>query len=180
MSRAPALTLPRKRGSANDLSIDVMVQSPLWKRQPRAAATIRKAIRTAAIVASTPRVELAIVLTHDSAIRALNRDWRGLDAPTNVLSFPAQPARGRKPARQAQSVHLGDIVIAYQTMAREAKIEDKPFRHHLAHLAIHGYLHLLGYDHENDRDARTMERMEVKILARLAVPNPYAARDAAS
>ena len=81
--------------------------------------------------------------------------------------------RRRAKARSA-SPYLGDIVIAYQTVAREAVAEGKPFNHHLAHLAVHGFLHLLGYDHENDRDAQKMERLERKILKRLAIPDPYA------
>ena len=161
---------PRGRTKAAPL-IDVIVDSPRWKAQPQAAAIVKKAVRTAARAASTPRAELAIVLTDDSAIRALNRQWRGLDAPTNVLSFAAEAPR-RKGAPRS---HLGDVVIAYQTTAREAKAEDKRFRDHLTHLAIHGFLHLLGYDHETDKDASAMERLEVRILQRLAVPDPYAA-----
>jgi probable rRNA maturation factor len=117
------------------------------------------------------------VLSDDSTIRALNRDWRGKNAPTNVLSFPAPelPAGQRRDGKgKNSSPYIGDIVIAYQTVAREADAEGKPFGHHLAHLAIHGFLHLHGYDHENDRDAQTMERLERKILARLAIPDPYA------
>ena len=169
----------RGRAKAAPL-IEVMVRSPQWKRQPRAAATVRKAINTAAIAASTPRAELAIVLTDDSAIRALNRDWRGLDAPTNVLSFPAKAprARPRVSGGSLRDRYLGDIVIAYQTIAREAAAEGKAFKHHLAHLAVHGFLHLIGYDHESDRDAREMERLEIDILARLDVPDPYAAHGA--
>ena len=110
------------------------------------------------------------MLTHDSAIRALNRTWRGKDVPTNVLSFPSRQLR----AKRQRPAHLGDIVIAFETVAREAKAERKPFRHHLAHLAVHGYLHLLGHDHETDREAHKMERLERKILARLAIPDPYA------
>ena len=111
-----------------------------------------------------------------------------LDSPTNVLSFPARnlsPSllRGRVAEggkrRQVAPRHLGDIVIAYETTAREAADEGKPFEHHLAHLAVHGFLHLLGYDHESDREAEKMERLEAAILARLAVPDPYAPRDAA-
>ena len=151
--------------------IDVLVESPRWKAEPRAASIVRKAVVTAAKAASTRATELAIVLTDDSAIRALNREWRGLDAPTNVLSFPAKVRRGRHAAR-----HIGDIVIAYQTVAREAKAEGKPLRDHLAHLAVHGFLHLLGYDHETAEDAKAMERLEVRILASLDVPDPYAAR----
>ncbi len=153
--------------------IDVLTRSARWKRQPRAATIVRKAVMAATQAASTPRAELAIVLTDDSAIRALNRTWRGYDAPTNVLSFPSGAAR---PGSAAP--HLGDIVIAFQTVAREAKAEGKSFGHHLAHLAVHGYLHLIGHDHETDRDARKMERLERKILAGLGIPDPYAERSA--
>jgi len=126
-----------------------------------------------AVMASTTDGELAIVLTDDSAIRALNRDWRGKDEPTNVLSFPAQePGADRRAPRM-----LGDIVIAYETAAREAEVEGKPLVHHLAHLAVHGFLHLVGYDHEASEEADAMEGLEVAILARLGVPDPYPMRD---
>lgn len=158
------------------MKIEILVRSRHWRKQPGAAATIRKAISAAAKAASTRRAELAIVLSDDSAIRALNRDWRGKNAPTNVLSFPAAvPGKGRR-----ASPYIGDIVLAFRTTAREAVAEGKPFRHHLAHLAVHGYLHLIGYDHETDRAAHRMERLERTILARIAVPDPYAARDANS
>ena len=156
--------------------IEVVIASPLWRNRPRSAGLVRKAISAAAGTnaklrpksGSTLQAELAILLTDDSAIRALNRDWRKLDAPTNVLSFPARPAARRAPR------YLGDIAIAYETTAREAAAGKKPFDHHLVHLAVHGYLHLLGHDHATNRDAEEMERLETKILARLAVPDPYA------
>ncbi len=157
--------------------VEVIIASPQWRKKPSAAALVRKAIRVAAFTqpASTPRAELAIVLTNDSAIRALNNHWRKLDAPTNVLSFPAKAMRtGHSAPRQ-----LGDVVIAFETTAREAAAEGKRFEHHLVHLAVHGFLHLLGYDHESDRDAKKMERLEVAILARLNVSDPYVARDPA-
>jgi probable rRNA maturation factor len=123
------------------------------------------------------------VLSDDSAIRTLNRDWRGKNAPTNVLSFPAaapkKAPKGPRSKALPASPYIGDIVIAYQTVAREAVAENKPFGHHLAHLAIHGFLHLLGYDHETERGAQKMERLERSILKRLAVPDPYAPRDKA-
>jgi probable rRNA maturation factor len=127
---------------------------------------------------STSPAEIAIVLTDDSAVRTLNRDWRGVDGPTNVLSFPAQrrpPAT--RPAMPEPPVLLGDIVIAFETTMREACSESKPFEHHLAHLAVHGFLHLLGQDHDNDSDAEAMEGTERAILARLGIPDPYAASD---
>jgi probable rRNA maturation factor len=148
-----------------------MIQSPEWKVEPRAGAIVRKAIWAAASAASTPRAELAIVLTDDSAIHALNREWRGHDAPTNVLSFPAPQSRGRKRTPPAP---LGDIIIAFETTAREARTEGKPLKHHLSHLAVHGFLHLIGYDHETARDAKRMQSLEIEILAGLGVPNPYA------
>jgi probable rRNA maturation factor len=180
MSTASSRAVPRKRGRkavrrTDTIAIDVLIRSPRWKLLRNAAAIVRKAVRTAAIAASTPRAELAIVLTDDSAIKALNRDWRGQDKPTNVLSFPAAhaPAGGKRAA-----VALGDIVIAYQTTAREARAERKPFADHLSHLAVHGFLHLVGYDHETLRDARKMESFEVEILDGMGIPDPYAVRGA--
>jgi probable rRNA maturation factor len=114
------------------------------------------------------------VLTDDKAIRALNRKWRKKNAPTNVLSFPA-PDGGASPHPV-----LGDIVIAYETTAAESRADDKRFDHHLVHLVVHGFLHLLGYDHESDAEAEEMEQFERKILSRLDVPDPYTARDAAT
>jgi probable rRNA maturation factor len=152
-------------------AIDVTVQQARW--EPGAEAVVREAIATAAdVLRALPAAsgEVSVVLTDDAAIRALNRDWRKLDKATNVLSFPAlpRPASGGAPAGL-----IGDIVIAYETTAREAAAEGKPFAHHLAHLAVHGFLHLLGYDHETDAEAEEMERLEARILARLNVPDPY-------
>src|ERR1700688_1164356 len=167
--------------------IDIMVDSPLWKAQRGVKAVLQRAIGEAAAMAATSGGELAIVLTDDSAIRALNRDWRGKDQPTNVLSFPAHapsPSLPRKRGRvrvapasrragQGRVRLLGDIVIAYETMAREAIAAHRPFRHHLAHLAVHGFLHLVGHDHAADAEADAMEALEIAVLARLDVPNPY-------
>ncbi len=156
------------------LAVDIVVEFPLWKAQRGADAMLRRALAAAAALVPSDG-ELAVVLTDDAAIRALNRDWRGKDAATNVLSFPAKEAR---PDRRAPRL-LGDIVIAYETVAREAAAEGKPFMHHLAHLAVHGFLHLVGYDHEANEDADAMEGLEIAILARLDVPDPYLLRDQA-
>lgn len=156
------------------LAVDIVVESPLWKAQRGADAMLRRALAAAAALVPSDG-ELAVVLTDDAAIRALNRDWRGKDAATNVLSFPAKEAR---PDRRAPRL-LGDIVIAYETVAREVAADGKPFMHHLAHLAVHGFLHLVGYDHEANGDADAMEGLEIAILARLDVPDPYLLRDQA-
>ncbi len=148
------------------LSVDVLVQSPQWKEQRGAEAAVREAINAAADEVASPPGEVAVVLTDDAAIRKLNRQWRKIDKPTNVLSFPA--AKG--------AAMLGDIVIAYETLARESGDERKEFVHHLSHLAVHGFLHLMGYDHQNDSDAEAMEDLERAILARLKIPDPYLVR----
>jgi probable rRNA maturation factor len=156
------------------LAVDIVAESPLWKAQRGADAMLRRALAAAAALVPSDG-ELAVVLTDDAAIRALNRDWRGRDAATNVLSFPAKRARSDRRAPRL----LGDIVIAYETVAREATGEGKPFMHHLAHLAVHGFLHLVGYDHEANKDADAMEGLEIAILARLDLPDPYLLRDQA-
>ena len=158
-----------RRAARNSFKIDVLVESDLWKERVKVKSIVRRAVRQAAAALSTRGAELAIVLTDDSAIRLLNRDWRGIDAATNVLSFPTKSAGGEPPL-------LGDIVLAYETIAREARAERKPFAHHVAHLAVHGFLHLVGYDHQRDRDAEAMEQVERKILRRLAIPDPYRRR----
>jgi probable rRNA maturation factor len=162
---------PRRR--TRTPAIDIVRESPLWEAEPDIDATLQRAISEAAADISTTDAELAIVLTDDSRIRALNQAWRGLDKPTNVLSFPADDRGG-----QGAPALLGDIVIAYETTKGEAGAQGTPFLHHLAHLAVHGFLHLRGYDHEAEDEAETMERLERQILARLDIPDPYAARDA--
>ena len=157
---------------------EVLVVADCWRSEPDAEAVIQRAIAAAAeaVEADVGDAELAVMLTDDSGIRTLNSNWRGIDKPTNVLSFPAlQPTGARKPGDAPRM--LGDIAIAYQTMRREADEEQKPFNHHLSHLAVHGFLHLIGYDHDNDADAEAMEALEIDILAQLGIPDPYAGRE---
>jgi probable rRNA maturation factor len=154
---------------------EVLVTADCWQAEPGAEAVIHRAIGLAAAIvdADTADAELAVMLTDDAGIRTLNKNWRGVDKPTNVLSFPAlQPVGARGPDDPPPM--LGDIAIAYQTMRREADEEAKPFDHHLSHLAVHGFLHLVGYDHENNDDAEAMEALEREILAQLGIPDPYA------
>jgi probable rRNA maturation factor len=158
-----------RRAAKNACKIDVLVESSLWKETRVVKSLVRCAVQEAAAVTSTRGAELAIVLTNDSAIRLLNRDWRGTDAATNVLSFPAESIGGDPPL-------IGDIILAYETIAREARDEGKLFAHHLAHLTVHGFLHLNGYDHQRSKDADAMEQLECKILRRLAIPDPYRSR----
>jgi probable rRNA maturation factor len=133
---------------------------------------IASAITAANQAAGPAQGEVTVVVDDDARIRALNKLWRGFDKPTNVLSFPA-PETQPGPART-----LGDIAISYETAAREAIAEGKSFADHMAHLSVHGFLHLLGYDHESDEDAVEMEGLERLILARIGVSDPYIASEA--
>jgi probable rRNA maturation factor len=157
---------------------EVLVVADCWQTEPDAEAVIHRAVATAAeIVNAGPgEAELAVMLTDDAGIRTLNSNWRGIDKPTNVLSFPALPPTGPGGPEDAPRM-LGDIAIAYETTRKEADDEQKPFDHHLSHLAIHGFLHLIGYDHEKDEDAEAMEALEQEILAQLGIPDPYTDRD---
>jgi probable rRNA maturation factor len=157
---------------------EVLIVADCWHAEPDAEAVIGRAIEAAAsmVDAGTGDAELAVMLTDDAGIRTLNLNWRSIDKPTNVLSFPAlQPAGGHEPDDAPRM--LGDIAIAYETTRREADEEQKPFNHHLSHLAVHGFLHLVGYDHEKDGEAEVMEGLERDILATLGIPDPYADQD---
>src|ERR1700692_4139302 len=157
---------------------EVLVVADCWQAEPDAETVIHRAVAAAAefVTADVAGTELAVLLTDDSGIPTLNSNWRGIDKPTNVLSFPALQPSGPHGPDDAPRM-LGDIAIAYQTTRKEADDEQKPFEHHLSHLAVHGYLHLIGYDHENDADAVTMESLETEILAQLGIPDPYSDRE---
>src|SRR5262249_12832896 len=153
---------------------DIVVASALWTPERSVKALLRRAIGQAALLTSTAVGELAIVLTDAPQIRAITRDWRCKDVSSKVLGFRTTP----RTLPHGTPRLLGDIVIAYETTEREARAENKPFAHHAAHLAVHGFLHLAGYDHAAEDEAAAMERLETAILARLDVPNPYVARSA--
>jgi probable rRNA maturation factor len=152
--------------------IGIVVGSPQWKAVTSLSATLRRAVE-ATWPPERVHGEIAILLTDDDTIRALNKEWRGRDEATNVLSFPSRSVRG-----DAAPIFLGDIAIAYGVAAREAAAEGKVFLHHVTHLAVHGVLHLLGYDHESADEAEIMEGLERKILAELGIPDPYATHEA--
>jgi probable rRNA maturation factor len=122
-------------------------------------------------IRSLAQVELGVTLTDDAHQRQLNCKYRGQDASTNVLAFPAwEPPMHAPPG---VPLLLGDVVLAFETVAREAEEQAKPFRDHIRHLIVHGVLHLLGCDHFREAEAIIMERLETSILAKLGVPNPY-------
>ncbi len=156
------------------LTVDILIEADGWQRLSEAEDTARRAIAAAASVAdiSDSRAELSVLFCDDETIAVLNGRWRGQEKPTNVLSFPALPLQG---AATYEKAPLGDIAISYETLVREAGESGKNPSAHLAHLVVHGFLHLLGYDHQTDDEAERMERLERDILARIGVPDPYAA-----
>lgn len=157
-------------------SIDISAESEGWTKVHDLEHCVRRAAEAAMLDNDAPPSEISVVLSDDEHIRELNKHHRGMDKPTNVLSFPA--ARMKTPAGAPRI--LGDVVLAYETVAREAAEESKPIENHLTHLVVHGVLHLLGYDHEDDDEAEMMETRERQILAKLGVPDPYAERGGAA
>lgn len=150
------------------IAIDIAIEIEAWNGVDGLDALARNAV-DAAMAASgetlTADTEVSIVLCDDAFIQTLNAKWRGQDKPTNVLSFPAD-FEDYAPA-------LGDIVIAYETVAREAADEGKSLRDHLSHMIVHGFFHLLGFDHEDEAEAEEMEAAEVEALAALGIASPY-------
>jgi probable rRNA maturation factor len=148
------------------LAIDISVEDKAWAAAGDVDALARAAIDTALAEsgdALPENAELSIVLCNDAFIAALNEKWRGIAKPTNVLSFPVE----------VDSPALGDIVIAYETVAREALEDGKTLRDHLSHMIVHGFFHLLGFDHETDDEAEAMEALEARTLAALGIASPF-------
>ena len=141
--------------------ITLLVEDPKWRSHRGLMARLTKAAQ-AARRSTRLKGGFTILLAGDKKLRALNHDFRGKDKPTNVLSFPGADS------------YAGDIAIAYGVTRKEAKAAAKTFADHAAHLVVHGVLHLAGYDHERPKDAKVMEPLEVKILKRLGIADPYA------
>lgn len=157
--------------SGDPIEIDLTVSCDGWPSEDDLRSRLDAAVaacRAEADLRVAPGAELSVVFADDAAVRDLNRDWRGLDKPTNVLSFPGGDESG-----PVFGPLLGDIVLALETVKREAMAAEKPFSEHLSHLIVHGVLHLFGYDHQIDEEAEEMEGLETRILARLGIPDPY-------
>ena len=167
------------------LKIHLDIASDKWKKAfPQMASKIEQAAACAFLHAKKPAAfnrrafEISIILTDDSNVKTLNKNYRGKNKPTNVLSFPQinlqkfrRTALDIFPAKS--EVPLGDIVLAFQTIKRESREQDKALESHIIHLVVHGTLHLLGYDHERLKDAKAMEKLECDILGALGYPDPY-------
>jgi len=160
---------PRSSGEAETVDLLIRIDHPGWNAVTAdPESVVREAVAAALANFEPEPVELSVVLAGDTAVRALNRDHRGKDSPTNVLSFPPAfaPPSGPRP--------LGDVILALETVRREAAEQGKPAVDHLRHLVVHGVLHLSGYDHGTEAEAEEMEELERLILAGLGVADPYA------
>ncbi len=149
------------------LQLAVSVQNHVGRKGVPLARSFEQWVRAALAGRKSGRVEIGIALFGEAEARRLNRDYRGKDYATNVLSFPYEAIRSER------SPTLGDLAICPRVVAREARAQGKRARDHFAHLTVHGTLHLLGYDHERARDAACMEAIERAVLLELGVPNPY-------
>jgi probable rRNA maturation factor len=163
----PSSTGPSSTSQGSPLEVDVVCHAEIWDRIPVSDAIFTRAARATFAAASVPThapCEVTLVLTDDAEMRTLNRTWRGKDASTNVLSFPAGEPLG---AIAGEPCPLGDVVLAGETVLAEADDKAIPVADHVSHLVVHGMLHLLGFDHERDAEAEAMEALETKILAGL-------------
>lgn len=170
----PAGSSHRSPNARSKVAVDIRIAAEGWRKAlPNAATSLRRAVRAALKTELPAQTEtaLSILLTDDAEMRKLNAGWRAKDKPTNVLSFPAEAAFDpRHPP-----AYLGDIALGLATCKREAAGQGKAFGDHVAHLAVHGVLHLIGYDHMTDEEANAMEPREVEILGGLGIADPYAA-----
>lgn len=150
--------------------LDVIVDDERWEELGDVEALSQAAAQAALDAAAYQKpCIVSILFTTDEALRTMNRTWRNIDKPTNVLSFPAS----KMAQIEGTPCMLGDIALSFDTLQREANTDHKTLKDHSLHLIIHGVLHLIGYDHETDAEAKEMEGLEVKALASLGVKNPY-------
>lgn len=148
----------------NSLDVDIVEATPAWRSYHQALSQALAAAAAAEDVAGS----VSLLLSDDAELARLNQQFRGKQGPTNVLSFAPAPGAG-----EAERF-FGDIALASETIVREAEIQGKSVEHHAIHMAVHGFLHLLGYDHQNPSDAEAMEARERAILASLGIGDPYA------
>lgn len=158
-------------------SLNLAIEAGNWPDEPTVTGWFEVALGTACaelqMGEKLSRGEISVVLTDDEAMQAINRDHRGQDKPTNVLSFPGLEAEELHKNDAMVPFLLGDLVFAQETVEREALAADLSVHHHMVHLIVHGFLHLLGYDHERDSEAEAMEALETRLLAKLEIADPY-------
>lgn len=168
------------------IKTQILITENSWKKQPNISRKIKSLVQE--LIPQTPlnslsdklkNIEISILLTGDEYIQELNKNYRHKDKPTNVLSFPLidgeliKNGNFKKLLLTSKSLALGDIALSIQTILKEASEQKKTFDDHLTHLLLHSILHLIGFNHEDDKDAKVMENLETKILKNMGIKNPY-------
>jgi len=168
------------------ISIDLDVRSKKWAEEKNIESFVKKTCKTLIelteikkILTKNFELEVSVLLVSDAQIKKINLEFRQKDKPTNVLSFPSldenlvREIGLKKALGPHEYLLLGDIILAYETIKKESLAQKKKFRDHLTHLLLHSILHLIGHDHEDEKMAKTMEALEIKILKKLGIQNPY-------
>ncbi len=164
------------------ITVDITIKDKNWLKEiENIADFLQKTINNLAqhtnlnqFIKNNIEIELSILLTDDQEIQSLNKDYRGKNKATNTLSFPLiEKNESLERAIIDDFLAIGDIIFSYQTIKKEAASQNKKFQDHLIHMALHSLLHLIGYDHQNDKEAQEMENLEINILKKLAINNPY-------
>lgn len=160
------------------ISVDTLVEDDIWNAKlsnhdELIEETVEKTLHHLNIFEKNDKItEISVTLTNDESIQSLNKDYRGKDKPTNVLSFP-QIDWSNDDWKDDPVVMLGDVVVSFETIAREAEEQSKSLEHHFTHMLVHSIVHLFGYDHETDEEAEEMEALEIEILKQMGIENPY-------
>ena len=165
------------------ITTDILINDKVWKSQnPKIRSFVKRVvlniipqIKIGELLKNDAEIEISIVLTNDAEVQILNKNYRKKDRPTNVLSFPTFDAKDMENDIffKQNFITLGDIILSFQTIKKEAEEQNKTFDNHLTHLIIHSILHLIGYDHETKNEAKIMEQLEIDLLKKLAINNPY-------
>jgi len=173
---------PAKSTAKSTVSLEISIEEPRWKSEfPELETLLREAVDNSGVVLtgkmskSIEDTEISVLLSNNDTIQSLNKNYRNKDKPTNILSFPMSAQGDDAPIiEDDKRPHcLGDLALALDVILQEARDQGKVPQDHLQHLIVHGFLHLLGYDHEDDSEAQAMEALEIKILARIGIKNPY-------
>ncbi|KIE04303.1 Endoribonuclease YbeY [Candidatus Jidaibacter acanthamoeba] len=165
----------------SNIEVELINDSSLWNTLDCEPEDFIKQVITHTLIElklteASKKIEVSVLLADDEKLQELNRQYRDKDKPTNVLSFPnydLKPGNYLKILKKVKEIYLGDIALSYTTIYHESIEQDKLFMHHLAHMLVHSILHLIGYDHEDESEAEEMEELEIKILTKLNISNPY-------
>ncbi len=172
----PMTNISPDKSDTPEFTADIIIEDDRWNTALNDFESLASTLSCAVLkkCGRNNDTEISLLFTNDDAIQILNREYRGKDKPTNVLSFPQHEGDADPTLLiPGEPEHIGDIILAFETIQREALEQNKSLRDHLCHMIVHGTLHLLGYDHEDDGEAEEMEALEIEILSGQGIKNPY-------